>query len=268
MIKIKKLIATETSLQQFVSDLKQRGEQSTADADEVVRKIIADVRENGDAAVRKYTGLYDSGGETPLYYELPKDVIDGAAASADAAFVNALKSCIENITAFHERQNQNGYAVYQENGVVLGRRVQPLDKVGVYVPGGTAAYPSSVLMNVIPAKIAGVGEIVMVTPFQRECRDGVNQDVLTAAKLCGVDRIFLCGGAAAVAALAYGTESIPKVAKIVGPGNKYVAAAKKLLFGTVDIDMIAGPSEILIIADESAKPSYIAADLMSQAEHD
>ena len=175
-------------------------------------------------------------------------------------------NCVENITKFHEKQKPNGYVMTEKNGVILGRRVRGLDKVGLYVPGGTAAYPSSVLMNAIPAKIAGVGEIIMVTP---PLKDGTpNKDILVAAALCGVDKVFMCGGAQAVAALAYGTEEIPKVSKIVGPGNIFVATAKKLLYGTVDIDMIAGPSEILIVADDTANPKYLAADLMSQAEHD
>ncbi len=180
--------------------------------------------------------------------------------------MDALLNAVENITDFHSRQKTQGFAVPKENGVVLGQKVRGLSRVGLYVPGGTAAYPSSVLMNAVPAKIAGVGEIILVTPPQK---DGTpNKDILVAAAVCGVDRVFLAGGAQAVAALAYGTEAMPKVDKIVGPGNIYVATAKKLLFGTVDIDMIAGPSEILILADHKANPKYIAADLLSQAEHD
>ena len=175
-------------------------------------------------------------------------------------------NAVENITAFHNRQKREGFCVTEENGVIMGQRVRGLDKVGLYVPGGTAAYPSSVLMNAIPAKIAGVKEIIMVTP---PLKDGTaNKDILVAAALCGVDKIYLAGGAQAVAALAYGTEEIPRVSKIVGPGNIFVATAKKLLYGTVDIDMFAGPSEILVFADETANPTYLAADLMSQAEHD
>ena len=173
---------------------------------------------------------------------------------------------MENIADFHNRQRQQGFINAKENGVIMGQRIRGLERVGLYVPGGTAAYPSSVLMNAIPAKIAGVKEIIMVTP---PCKDGTpNKDILTAAAVCGVDRIFMLGGAQAIAALAYGTETIPKVDKIVGPGNIYVATAKKLLFGTVDIDMIAGPSEILVMADDTANPKFVAADLMSQAEHD
>ena len=185
---------------------------------------------------------------------------------AEEDFVNALLAAMENIAAFHHRQKEQGFIDPHDNGVILGQRVRGLERVGLYVPGGTAAYPSSVLMNAIPAKIAGVKEIIMVTP---PMKDGTpNKDILVAASVCGVDRVFLAGGAQAVAALAYGTETIPKVDKIVGPGNIFVATAKKLLYGKVDIDMIAGPSEILVVADESAEPKYLAADLMSQAEHD
>ena len=173
---------------------------------------------------------------------------------------------MENIAEFHNRQREQGFTDCKDNGVMLGQRVRGLEKVGIYVPGGTAAYPSSVLMNAIPAKIAGVKEIIMVTP---PCKDGSpNKDILVAAAICGVDRVFLTGGAQAIAALAFGTETIPKVDKIVGPGNIFVATAKKLLYGQVDLDMIAGPSEILVLADETANPKFVAADLMSQAEHD
>lgn len=185
---------------------------------------------------------------------------------ADPEFVDALLNAVENISDFHNRQRSQSFINPKENGVILGQRVRGLERVGLYVPGGTAAYPSSVLMNAIPAKIAGVKEIIMVTP---PLRDGTpNKDILVAAAVCGVDRVFMSGGAQAIAALAYGTEEIPKVDKIVGPGNIFVATAKKLLYGVVDIDMIAGPSEILVMADNKANPKYIAADLMSQAEHD
>ncbi|MBQ7756117.1 MAG: histidinol dehydrogenase, partial [Oscillospiraceae bacterium] len=194
------------------------------------------------------------------------EVINDALTEADQKFVDALLNAMENITAFHQRQKSQSFIDPQENGVILGQRVRGLDKVGLYVPGGTAAYPSSVLMNAIPAKIAGVKEIIMVTPPLKNGQP--NKDILVAAAVCGVDRVFLAGGAQAVAALAYGTEQIPKVDKIVGPGNIFVATAKKLLYGVVDIDMIAGPSEILVLADHKANPKYIAADLMSQAEHD
>lgn len=257
-------IYADGSEKNFFSEIERRSGEIGQEVERTVREILTDVRENGDAAVKRYTEKFDC--PAAKYYRVPDEVINDALTEADSAFVGALLNCIENITAYHEKQKQNGYTMTDERGVILGRRVRGLDRVGLYVPGGTAAYPSSVLMNAIPAKIAGVGEIVMVTP---PLKDGTpNKDILVAAALCGVDRVYLCGGAQAVAALAYGTEEIPRVSKIVGPGNIFVATAKKLLFGTVDIDMIAGPSEILILADESASPKYLAADLMSQAEHD
>lgn len=248
----------------FLKEVEERSSQINNDVEKTVKAIIAEVKEKGDAAVKEYTAKFDC--PEVKYYRVPDEVINDALTEADPEFVEAMLNCVENITAFHERQKQNGYMMTDESGVILGQRVRGLDKVGLYVPGGTAAYPSSVLMNAIPAKIAGVGEIVMVTP---PLKDGTpNKDILVAAALCGVDKIFMCGGAQAVAALAYGTDEIPKVSKIVGPGNIFVATAKKLLYGVVDIDMIAGPSEILVIADDTANPKYLAADLMSQSEHD
>ena len=248
----------------FLAELKRRSGETDKRVTASVADMLENVRENGDKAVREYTLRFD--GRLPDYEEVPQDVISDALTEADPAFVQALLNAQENITDFHTRQKQQGYTNAKSDGVILGQRVRGLHKVGLYVPGGTAAYPSSVLMNAIPAKIAGVGEIIMVTPPQK---DGTpNKDILVAAALCGVDRIFLVGGAQAIAALAYGTETIPRVDKIVGPGNIYVATAKKLLFGQVDIDMIAGPSEILVLADDTANPAYVAADLMSQAEHD
>ena len=202
----------------------------------------------------------------PEAFEVGREIINDALTAADHDFVSALLNAQENVAAFHQRQKTQSFLDPQKNGVILGQRVRGLHRVGLYVPGGTAAYPSSVLMNAIPAKIAGVGELVMVTPPGPDGRP--NPDILVAAAICGVDRVFLMGGAQAVAALAYGTESVPRCDKIVGPGNIFVATAKRLLYGTVDIDMIAGPSEILIIADDSANPKYLAADLMGQAEHD
>lgn len=230
----------------------------------VVNEVIDAVRLNGDKAVREYTKKFD--GRAPLTVEITREQTQAALANSNPVFVAALRRAADNIRDFHERQKQQSWFNTTANGSMLGQRVRPLKRVGIYVPGGTAAYPSSVLMNAIPAKIAGVKEIIMVTPPTADGK--ANPDILVAAAIAGVDRIFLVGGAQAVAALAYGTESIPKVDKIVGPGNIYVATAKRLLFGTVDIDMIAGPSEILIIADETANPTFIAADLMSQAEHD
>ncbi len=257
-------IYADGSEKAFLKEVEKRSSEINNDVEKIVKEIIADVKENGDKAVKEYTAKFDCA--DVQYYRVPDEVINDALTEADPEFVNAMLNCVENITKFHEKQKPNGYVMTEKNGVILGRRVRGLDKVGLYVPGGTAAYPSSVLMNAIPAKIAGVGEIIMVTP---PLKDGTpNKDILVAAALCGVDKVFMCGGAQAVAALAYGTEEIPKVSKIVGPGNIFVATAKKLLYGTVDIDMIAGPSEILIIADDTANPKYLAADLMSQAEHD
>lgn len=259
-----KIIEGKEQEKQFLADMKKRSGEVNAEVEKTVKAIIADVASRGDEAVKEYTARFDC--PDMQYYRVPDEVIQDALTEADEDFVNAMLNSLENITAYHQKQKQNGYMMTDESGCILGQRVRGLDRVGFYVPGGTAAYPSSVLMNAVPAKIAGVGEIIMVTPPQK---DGTpNKDILVAAALCGVDKIFMCGGAQAVAALAFGTEEIPKVSKIVGPGNIFVATAKKLLYGTVDIDMIAGPSEILIIADDTANPVYAAADLMSQAEHD
>lgn len=260
---IRKIYADGSELE-FLREVEKRSSEINARVEETVREIIGRVRAEGDKAVKEYTAKFDCPSCT--YYEVPREVINDALTEADPELVDALLNCVEKITDFHQRQKQNGYAVTNEDGSILGQRVRGLDRVGLYVPGGTAAYPSSVLMNAIPAKIAGVKEIIMVSP---PLKDGTpNKDILLAASICGVDRVFMCGGAQAVAALAYGTEEIPKASKIVGPGNIYVATAKKILYGVVDIDMIAGPSEILVIADDTANPKYIAADLMSQAEHD
>ncbi|MDR3552969.1 MAG: histidinol dehydrogenase [Clostridia bacterium] len=244
--------------------IRSRGGENTARATEAVQKIIDDVRLRGDDAVREYTLRFD--GVAPETFEVSKSAIEAAYRAAPRDFIVSLERAAANIRDFHERQRQQSWLETKENGVILGQRIRGLTRVGVYVPGGTAAYPSSVLMNVIPAKVAGVREIVMVTPPTRS--GAVNPAILAAARVAGVDRIFAVGGAQAVAALAFGTRQIPKADKIVGPGNIYVATAKRLVFGTVDIDMIAGPSEILIIADETAEPAFLAADLMSQAEHD
>ena len=261
---MKRIYANGTDEVLFLDELKKRSGETNKKVGEVVTGIIEDVRENGDEAVKRYTLKFD--GSLPQYYEVPREVINDALTEADEAFVNALLNAQANIAEFHQRQVQQSFIAPKENGVILGQRVRGLERVGLYVPGGTAAYPSSVLMNAVPAKIAGVKEIIMVTP---PLKDGTpNKDILVAAAICGVDRIFLSGGAQAIAALAYGTKEIPKCDKIVGPGNIYVATAKKLLYGVVDIDMIAGPSEILVLADETADPKFAAADLMSQAEHD
>jgi histidinol dehydrogenase len=248
----------------FIKQLKLRSENSNRQVDAAVSEIIENVCQNGDKAVRDYTLKFD--GSVPEKIEISKVEMRELEKQCDPEFVSALWRAAENIKDFHKCQKQQSWLNTQDNGVIMGQRIRGLAKVGIYVPGGTAAYPSSVLMNAIPAKIAGVGEIIMVTPPAKGGKP--NPDIMAAAVAAGVDRVFLVGGAQAVAALAYGTESIPKVDKIVGPGNIYVATAKKHLYGTVDIDMIAGPSEILVIADETANPKFLAADLMSQAEHD
>ena len=236
----------------------------TASVEGVVAEIIAEVIKNKDAALYAYAEKFDKVKLSAL--EVTQDEIDSAYQNADKAFVAILEEAAENIRLFHQKQVREGFAIEKADGVIVGQKVTALDKVGLYVPGGTAAYPSTVLMDAIPAKIAGCKEIVMVTP---PAKDGsVNPDILAAAKVAGVTRIFKVGGAQAVAALAYGTESVPKVDKIVGPGNAFVAEAKKQVFGKVDIDMIAGPSEILVLADNTNNPRHIAADLLSQAEHD
>ena len=248
----------------FFQLLDERTGETNQRVTETVQEILKTVKAGGDDAVKNYTLKFD--GSLPEYYEVPREVINDALTDADQAFVDAMLNAIENVRDFHQRQVEQGFIHPMANGVILGQRVRGLERVGLYVPGGTAAYPSSVIMNAVPAKIAGVKEIIMVTPPRK---DGTpNPDILIAAALCGVDRIFLSGGAQAIAALAYGTKEIPKVDKIVGPGNIYVATAKKLLYGIVDIDMIAGPSEVLVMADETANPAFAAADLMSQAEHD
>ena len=251
----------------FLAAVEKRAGEVNAEVERTVKEIIENVRINGDRAVKEYTAKFDCA--NPQFYRVPDEAIQDALTEANEKsrdFVNAMLNAVENITAFHNRQKREGFCVTESNGVIMGQRVRGLDKVGLYVPGGTAAYPSSVLMNAIPAKIAGVKEVIMVTP---PLKDGTaNKDILVAAALCRVDKIYLAGGAQAIAALAYGTEEIPRVSKIVGPGNIFVATAKRLVYGKVDIDMVAGPSEILIIADETANPKYLAADLMSQAEHD
>ena len=230
----------------------------------IVAEIIANVRKNGDAALYEYCEKFDKATLTAL--QVTKEEIDEAVASVEPRFLDILARAAENIRKFHSRQVRSSFVLTEENGVVLGQKIIPVDRAGLYVPGGTAAYPSTVLMDSIPAKIAGVKEVVMVTPPNREGK--VNPVILAAASIAGVDRIFKVGGAQAVAALAYGTESVPKVDKIVGPGNAFVAEAKKQVFGQVSIDMIAGPSEILIVADGASNPRHLAADLLSQAEHD
>ena len=236
----------------------------TVNVEAIVADILQNVKANGDKALYEYCEKFDGAVLTSL--EVTPEEFDEAFACADEEFLRVLRAAAENITLFHQQQKREGFTLKKENGVVLGQKVIPVEKAGLYVPGGTAAYPSTVLMDSIPAKIAGVKEIVMVTPPSKDGK--VNPAILAAAKIAGVDRVFKVGGAQAVAALAYGTESIPKVDKIVGPGNAFVAEAKKQVFGLVSIDMIAGPSEILVVADGKNNPAHIAADLLSQAEHD
>ncbi len=234
------------------------------DVSGIVAGIIEDVRKNGDAALLRYAREFDGAELDAL--EVPRERLDGALADLDPALRSVLEEAAENIRSFHRRQVQNGFAVSGRNGVVLGQKVTPVDRAGVYIPGGTAPLPSTVLMDCIPAKIAGCPEIVVVSP--PTCGGDISPAILAAARIAGADRVFRCGGAQAVAALAYGTESVPKADKIVGPGNAFVAEAKRQVFGLVGIDMIAGPSEILVIADANSDARHLAADLLSQAEHD
>ena len=229
-----------------------------------VSSILDDVKKNKDQACKKYTQQFD--GIQVEDFKVSDQEWQAAIEKCDSSFKDAMNNAKKNIEYFHKAQIQSSYRLEKEDGIYLGQRVLPLDVVGIYVPGGRAQYPSSVLMNAIPARVAGVEKIVMVTPPNQQ--GTIHPNIAYAAKLAGVDEIYKIGGAQAIAALAYGTESIPRVDKIVGPGNIYVAAAKKLVFGQVDIDMIAGPSEILVIADQGANPTFVAADLLSQAEHD
>ena len=236
----------------------------TVRVEDTVAEIIKSVRERGDAALFEYCEKFDKAKLTSL--AVTEAEIDEAMEQVEPKFLEILKAAAANIRKFHEKQVRNSFIINDEDGIVIGQKVIPVDRAGLYVPGGTAAYPSTVLMDSIPAKIAGVREVVMVTPPSKDGK--VNPVILAAARIAGIDRIFKVGGAQAVAALAYGTESVPKVDKIVGPGNAYVAEAKKQVFGVVSIDMIAGPSEILVVADGKSNPRHVAADLLSQAEHD
>ena len=236
----------------------------TVNVSDIVTDILANVRKRGDAALYEYCEKFDKAKLTTL--QVTPAEIEEAVAQVSPRFLEILEKAAANIRKFHEKQVRNSFIINDESGIVMGQKVIPVDRAGLYVPGGTAAYPSTVLMDAIPAKIAGVGQVVMVTPPSADGK--VNPVILAAAKIAGIDRIYKVGGAQAVAALAYGTESIPKVDKIVGPGNAFVAEAKKQVFGVVSIDMIAGPSEILIVADGKSNPRHLAADLLSQAEHD
>lgn len=248
----------------LIEDLKKRAGETDQKIVDIVSSIIENVKDNGDDAVREYTVRFDGG--VPKKTIIEKEELQSYLDMVDEDFKSAIVNAHKNIYDFHLRQAQQSWMTTKENGVIMGQRVRGLERVGIYVPGGTAAYPSSVLMNAIPAKIAGVKEIIMVTPPGKD--GNPNPNIMAAAAVAGVDKVFMVGGAQAVAALAYGTEKIPKVDKIVGPGNIFVATAKKLLYGVVDIDMVAGPSEILVVADKTADAKFLAADLMSQAEHD
>jgi histidinol dehydrogenase len=261
---MKRIIADGVNEQEALRAMRARSSEIDISVTKTVQTVIDDVRESGDEALKKYTSKFD--GVNLQSFELTKEDIDKAYNEVPKAVVESLERAAANIKDFHERQKQQSWLTTKNDGVLMGQRVRGLHRVGIYVPGGRAAYPSSVLMNAIPAKVADVGEIIMVTPPSKDGK--VNPNILAAAKVAGVDKIFAVGGAQAVAALAFGTETVPKVDKIVGPGNIYVATAKRLCYGVVDIDMIAGPSEILVIADETAEPKFLAADLMSQAEHD
>ncbi|MDT8316813.1 MAG: histidinol dehydrogenase [bacterium] len=262
---IKIIKTSDSGFTSLFDEILARGSADTADAENVVSQIIAKVRSEGDAALIEYTARFDKLELTKDTLMVNKADIEEAYCSISPELRESLEIAAERIREFHEKQMEQTWISEDEKGIVLGQLVRPLERVGIYVPGGKAAYPSSVLMNAIPARVAGVKEVVMVVPMPG---GEVNNHILAAAKIAGVDAVFKVGGAQAVAALAYGTESIPKVDKIVGPGNIYVATAKKMVFGEVDIDMIAGPSEVLIISDGSGHASHIATDMLAQAEHD
>ncbi len=252
--------------QSILNDLLKRSPNNYTQYEDTVNEIIENVKANGDQAVFEYTLKFDKFTLTPENIQVTKEEIAEAYTKLDGKLIEVIKQSAENIRAFHAKQLRNSWFDSKEDGTILGMKITAIDKVGVYVPGGKAAYPSSVLMNVVPAKVAGVGQVIMTTPPGADGK--VNPGTLVAADIAGVDVIYKVGGAQAIAALAFGTASIPKVDKITGPGNIFVALAKKAVYGYVSIDSIAGPSEILVLADESANPRYVAADLLSQAEHD
>lgn len=263
-MRIQKL--TEETKQNLLQDLLKRSPDSYGEYEERVAAILKQVKEKGDEALFAYTEQFDHAHLTKETIRVSEEEIAEAYEKTDEKLIGVIRKALENIRSYHEKQKQYSWFDSKPDGTLLGQKVTPLKRVGVYVPGGKAVYPSSVLMNVIPARIAGVDEIIMVTPPGKDGK--VSPHTLVAAKEAGVDAIYKVGGAQAIAALAYGTESIPKTDKIVGPGNIYVALAKKAVYGYVSIDSVAGPSEILVIADETANPRYVAADLLSQAEHD
>lgn len=248
--------------------LEREVEYGTPEQNKAVKEIVSAIKKEGDTALLRYTEQFDGVALTPNQLRVTPEELQAAYGRVEESFVSAIRAAAVNIRAFHARQKRNSWMDLQPDGTILGQIIRPLKRVGVYVPGGKAAYPSSVLMNVIPAQIAGVPEIVMVTPPSTGGKEGIDPYILVAAAEAGVNEIYRVGGAQAVAALAFGTESIAPVDKICGPGNIYVALAKREVYGAVDIDSIAGPSEIVVLADETAEPAYVAADLLSQAEHD
>ena len=262
---MKKLKLTKDTIDNILESLLKRSPSQYTEYESTVNDIVNTVREKGDEAVFAYTKKFDGADINASNIVVTKEEIEEAYTKVPSELIEVIRKALVNIERYHEKQKQNSWFTSEE-GIILGQKVTPLAKVGVYVPGGKAVYPSSVLMNVMPAKVAGVPEIYMTTPCDKEGK--VNPGTLVAANEAGVDVIYKCGGAQAIAALAFGTESITKVDKIVGPGNIFVALAKKAVFGYVSIDSIAGPSEILVLADETANPTYVAADLLSQAEHD
>ena len=257
---------TKESTKDILENLLKRSPNNYGKFEAAVADILANVKEKGDEALFSYTKEFDKVEVTPETIRVTEEEIEEAYKAVDASLLEVIRKALVNIRSYHEKQRQNSWFTSTENGTMLGQKVTPLNRVGVYVPGGKAVYPSSVLMNIVPAKVAGVPHIVMTTPPGKDGK--VNPSTLVAAKEAGADEIYKVGGAQAVGALAYGTASIPKVDKIVGPGNIFVALAKKAVYGNVSIDSIAGPSEILVLADETANPRYVAADLLSQAEHD
>ena len=262
---IRTIKTSDAHFDALFTEILKRGEEDAGNVDGIVTEILLNVKKRGDAALLEYTARFDNFTTTSEKLKVSEDEIEEAFNSIEGDVKNALTIAAERIRTFHEKQLEESWASEDDEGIVLGQLVRPLEKVGIYVPGGKAAYPSSVLMNAIPARVAGVKQVIMVVPTPGGEK---NKYLLAAAKIAGVDAVYPVGGAQAVAALAYGTETIPKVDKIVGPGNIFVATAKKMVFGVVDIDMIAGPSEVLIISDGSGEPSYIAADMLAQAEHD
>ena len=257
---------TDDTVRNILENMLKRSPAQYDSYEKTVKDILADVQENGDQAVFGYTEKFDGVKLTADKVKVTQEEIDAAYKQIDARLLEVIRKALKNIREYHEKQKRSSWFSSEEKGTMLGQKITALQTVGVYVPGGKAAYPSSVLMNIVPAKVAGVNKIIMCTPCQKDGK--VNPVVLAAAREAGADEVFKIGGAQAIGAMAYGTESIPKVDKIVGPGNIYVALAKKSVYGNVSIDSIAGPSEVLVLADETANPRYVAADMLSQAEHD